>query len=444
MNWIQKQIVKALNSSTLASKVNQALFKFVGSNMPIWMEYNVENYIKQGYERNADFFAVINKIVGLAVSVPWELVKVNQDGEEEIIKEHPILDVWKMPNETQGNAEFLSELLTFRLVTGNGYVHGMGPTNGKNANKWQSLYIMPSQHVRVHSNGWRKVIDHYTLELSPDIQFPVEEVLHLRSTNLEYENGQSLYGMSPVTAAAKAITSSNAGYEAKVSAYQSGGMKGFISGDGNDITISKEQIDALKATLKRVSQKQDFHVTNVPLRWNEMGLSPVDLAILDSLKMDRATICNIYGISDILFNSDSANTYNNYAQAKKSAYTEVIQPLLKNLQDCLHQWWIVKYGEDLIFRPDYSDIEVLQDNMVEKSQWLATSWWITINEKREQMGYQKIDDPMADIPLIPTGLMPLTDFSMVDQMDESLVQLGLREYGSRNTTEQKRIPQGKA
>lgn len=435
MNIVQKVALKVLNASGMAASINEAIYKWIGMNMPIWMKYNVEQYISEGYEKNADVYSVVNKIAGTASYVPWRLYKVATDGTKEEITEHPILDTWAKPNPSQGGFEFREELFTFYFMTGNGYINGVGPRGGEDKGKWQEFYIMPSQYTEVIFGGWKQPIKGYKINWDQEIFAPVEEVFHMKTPNLDYRNGQSLYGMSPISAAARAVTSSNAGYEAKVRDYQNGGLKGFLSSASSNpepLGMSHTQLKNIREKLKEAGRKREIPATDFPLKYNQVGMSVVDMAILDSMQADLRTICNIYGISSILFNDPSSSTYNNVAEAKKSLYTDVIQPVLKKFQDELNRWWVKKYGEDLLFEPDYSDIEVLQENMKEKADSLK-GVPVTVDEFREAMGFDRIGGPTGEMILMPANMMPIeTLIGEVETTltDEEMKQLGLMEYGN--------------
>lgn len=426
-------VVKALNNNQWLAEINKALFKFVGTNMPVWMSQNVESYIVNGYYANPDLFAVINKISGMAATVPW-VVKKKVGDEYETLPDHELNKLWNKPNELQSGVGFRKAAIEYYLVTGNSYINCMSPENGLNKGKIIEMHIMPSQHVEIISNGWREPVKEYIINYDREIKIPKEDVCHVKTTNLNSTNGEQLYGMSPLTAASKAITTSNDGYTTKASMFQNQGIRGFISRDGDEaLDFTKEQASYVEGKLAQkyggAKNAGKLAAIGGRAKWNAVGLSAVDLAVLESIKGDLRTFCNIYGISSILFNDTESSTYNNVSEAKKEAYTNVVMPLLDLFSGEINRSINGRYEEGITIEPDYSSIQELQEDIGQLAETLSKAWWITPNQKNVLMGQPKVDDKSFDVPWIPVGLMPLTDLLIDDEnVDEELVKRGINEY----------------
>lgn len=65
---------------------------------------------------------------------------------------------------------------------------------------------------------------------------------------------------------------------------------------------------------------------------------------------------------------------------------------------------------------DISDVPELQEDMLAKANVYATMPVIIPNEVREGLGYDKLDDPMMDKPLIKSGYMTLEDYMSVEDL----------------------------
>ena len=53
----------------------------------------------------------------------------------------------------------------------------------------------------------------------------------------------------------------------------------------------------------------------------------------------------------------------------------------------------------------------MQQDSKSLAEWLAIAWWVTPNEKRELMKFDKLAEPMFEAPLVPTGLIALSDLA---------------------------------
>ncbi len=62
-------------------------------------------------------------------------------------------------------------------------------------------------------------------------------------------------------------------------------------------------------------------------------------------------------------------------------------------------------------------IPELQENYKDLAVWLAAAWWVTPNEKRDMMQFDRYNAPEFDEPMIPTGLQTIADLAMVPDLE---------------------------
>ena len=72
---------------------------------------------------------------------------------------------------------------------------------------------------------------------------------------------------------------------------------------------------------------------------------------------------------------------------------------------------ISQISTDARIRYDISDITELQKDMRDKAETYARLPVIVPNEVREGMGWDRIDDPMMDKPLVKAGYYPIEDLT---------------------------------
>jgi HK97 family phage portal protein len=159
-------------------------------------------------------------------------------------------------------------------------------------------------------------------------------------------------------------------------------------------------------------------VTTAKFKYQQLGLSPVDLNIIESQKMDLRDICNVYGISSELLNDPDNKTNSNKAESRKALYYERIIPELDSFRDELNRWIVPAYGANYYIDYDLSAIPALQDDMEKVTTQLSNAWWITGNEKRAVQGYDH--DPLLDRYFIPSNLIPLDSDMFIDNPDNEL------------------------
>jgi phage portal protein BeeE len=147
-------------------------------------------------------------------------------------------------------------------------------------------------------------------------------------------------------------------------------------------------------------------------------LSPVDLNIIESQKMDLRDICNVYGISSELLNDPDNKTNANKRESRMALYYETVIPELDLIRDELNRWLVPAFetdGKKYHLDYDISSIPALQADLEKQTKQLADAWWITGNEKRMLQGYDTRDE--LDSIFIPSNLVPWTgDVDLAEAM----------------------------
>ena len=428
--------IRKLIRSPIGSVVQSAFFQNRGFSQPVFNKTDLDALLENGYQGNADVFAIINYIATLASNVPWVISEVIDEKalsefksiesydikarqlEMKALKridEHDLLDLMNCPNSMHSGSEFRLNWCSFKLATGNAYIHGVRPAVGDNQALIKELHIIPSQHVEILPGDFRNPVRAYVLDIDGrDIRLDPEDVSHSRYFNPEFENGQSLYGMAPLQAAFRNLDTSNEADVARMRAFINQGAVGMISSaTGDDVKrMSPDELRELSDTYQdKFGGPENFNkviFTTEMVKWDNMGLSPVDLAIITSKIFDLRTFCNIYSVNSGRFNDPGNKRFNNDREGKKADFTDAVMPLLNSLRDELAIWLVPDYedqeGRKLFLTPDYKSVAVLQEDIQKLVAWLNTAWWITGNQKLEIMEMEKSTDPNMDKVQIPNNL----------------------------------------
>lgn len=439
------------------NQVYEALYRLIGNNMAILMPDNLENYIKMGYAKNSDLYSIINYIITSASSIPYELLQKQADGtlkppnekEERIVNLRALL---KQPNPHHSWPAYVEAQLGYKLITGNCYGYKIAADSGIREKQALGLYVMPAHFVDIVGGSITEPVGGYRIRLLQSDPIARELVFHSKYFNPDTQcgGGSDLYGMSPIKAMVSLISSSNAGFEANVSAFQNGGATGIITpkptpNDSEQI-ITKEQWDEAKRRwAKNETGASNFNkmaFLSQPIDYHRLGLSPVDLAIIGAMNLSFRQLCRPYKFPSVLSNDNEKSTFNNYSEAKKAFYVDCLQPELNTLYQDMQPWLLEGYGDDLVVRPDFSKIEVLQENKQEKATWLYAAWGLTPNQRNEALGFPISTDPNMDKVYIPANLIPLedaaapapsaTDPNAIDQTLKELDLAGINDYKYRS------------
>ena len=281
---------------------------------------------------------------------------------------------------------------------------------------------MPSQFMDVVGGDMGTPVAGYTMSLWGNVEgaeFTTDEIIHFKNAQYIYGDGQERYGMSPIRSAWRSIETGNSGYEANKKGLENLGPPGVLYdkgiGDLSADTLTEVQQRNLEAKFRKMSGTKNsgtIAVTSGNLGYINFGLSAVDLAIMDTLKMTLVDVCNVYHVPSQLFNSEIGKTYTNLKEARKQMYTDAVLPMADRIYGKLSRKLLPKYpdlnGRDVYFKVVQSNINELQPDMQELANWLNVSYWLTPNEAREKMGYEREADPMMDEIYMPAGRVPIS------------------------------------
>lgn len=439
----RRKAMNQLNSPGLINKLQASLLKFGAS--PLFFTSNKKNYIRQAYKYNSIVYSVIDKIGTMGSQIPWVLYEVvdermakaysgvslqNKSGfnakalRVKALKQttHPQLSKileHSSPNESFG--AFIKGLIGFYNITGDAFAYGLSPDTGPNKGRPYELYYLPSDMVVIEAGKYMGGVSGYRLELDYTVNFTPEEVMHVKRFNPDFSyNGSWLYGQSPLEAAARSVQASNDNITAKARLYQNIGAIGMLADetdDGRELTA--EQI----ADLQRKHEAQNtgidkfgkIIVTNGKWKWHNFGLSPVDLGLLDAMKMDLIDICNVFGFPSQLMNDSMSTKYNTYNEAKKAAYTECVLPILDAIKDGINRQFVSKWnsgGKIYYAEPDLQAVPELQEDFGKLVTTLGQANFMTYNEKRLFIDYEPMNLENMDKPLVPANLIPIDEISI--------------------------------
>lgn len=438
----------------IGSQVYAELLRNV-QNRPVYFTDNVDSYVKEGYLFNPIVYSIVSFICQKCSAIPWNVYEVKNDKALSlyksatkydfnakavrtkalsVIEDHELSPLLVTPNPLQGWAEFFEQMVGFKLVTGNSYIQCIGPTAGNNAGLVKELWHIPTQVIHPVAGNRIEPVKGYKY-MNNEGLIPEKEIIHLKYWTPEYYNGAFLLGLSPIRAGKRVVTKSNSSYDSFVSSFQNMGAFGIISGDSktDDQMLTEQQAEAIEERFRRKTGPKNWGkplITSAALKWQQIGMSPVDLNIIESDKMDLRTMCMVYHVPSELFGDAQNKTYSNTKEAGSAVYTNAILPELNAFRDAFNLKVKGRYEGKIFIDYDASMISELQDDLNYMAQALSSTWWLTPNEKRDMMSFGMDEkNALMDEYWIPMGLSPMTGMTVDDAaIDEAAKRLNIQDY----------------
>jgi HK97 family phage portal protein len=390
---------------------------------PVWSPRNYESFAREAYGKNVVAYQSINRIADAIASVRMAVYR----GEQELT-EHPLLTLLRRPNPMQSYGDYMRAKVSFIMLAGNGYeerflvgseVKELYQLRPDRMSILPSASGVPAAYIyKVSQNTTRWEVDPRTLN---------SDVRHLKLFNPLND----WYGMSPVEAGAYALDQNNesmAWMQALLqnSARPSGAL---TMKDGG--TLSDENFNRLKAQIEE--QYSGSINAGRPmlleggLEWQQMGLSPTDMGIIESKFASARDVALAFGVPPQLLGIPGDNTYANYAEARLAFWEDTALPLLDMIVHDWNAWLGALYG--VTIRPDIDSIPAIAEKRLSMWQMADQSQDLTINERRALKGYGPIDG--GDTLFVSSAQIPLS-MAGDTSLDMTIDEMKAVAYGSGN------------
>jgi HK97 family phage portal protein len=435
------------------------LYQMVGGRL-ITISDNGQSYITKGYNVNDIVYSIINLILDKVRVAPWAIYKVKDESSlkalhaiqrkqimsaedyrlakdlsikamEVVQNPGKLGELLKYPNDHETFGDFVANGSGYKLLTGNRCIYGPVLEAGANQGYPEKLCIMPSQFVQILcTGGFPSTVTGYEMSvagLTGPKGFRTQDVFHEKYMNYDWSvNGIQHWGIPPLKAALRRINRSNSAIDASAAKLQNGGVEAivFVDDDRMPPEDAQEQARAVKTQLinewtgpenwgKIVSSGYKMGV-------EQLGLTPVELAIIESEKWDMRSFCNVFGVPSQMMNDPDHKSYNTAKEGEKALTNRCALPLLTSFRDNfnrkLYSDWGLK-GERKGWLVDF-DMTVyteLQQDIKDMMDWIKPLLdnGFPMNRALELLNIEKIDDKLFDEPWVrPAMGTPLSEWNM--------------------------------
>jgi HK97 family phage portal protein len=366
----------------------------------VWSPRNYESFAKEAYGKNVVAFQAINRIADAVASVKMGVYR----GETELV-DHPLISLLTRPNPLQSYADYVRAKVSFLMIAGNGYEERFMV-----GSEVKELYQLRPDRMKIipSSNGIPSAYE-YTLgqnkvrwEMDPRTMSC--DVRHLKLFNPVND----WYGMSPIEAGSYAIDQNNEAMSwmqalLQNSARPSGALTVKDSG-----TLSDENFNRLKAQIEEQysgsSNAGRPMLLEGGLDWQQMGLSPTDMGIIEAKFSSARDVALAFGVPPQLLGIPGDNTYSNYAEARLAFWEDTALPLLQMIVNDWNAWLGSIYGVEI--KADVDSIPAIAEKRLSMWQMADQSRDLTINERRALKGYGPIDG--GDVLFVSAAEIPLS------------------------------------
>lgn len=370
--------------------------------------------VRAGYMSVLWYYAGVNKIANSASNVKLLLYKRKDNGEEERVEKHPLLDAFSEPNALQSWQWIRFAMNAFRLITGNAYLHFQRGSRGDIIPGTIRLrfpqFVTPEatgNTVNVLMPGLNPVRYYYS---GPDMgakqYYEFNEIAHWMMFHPENE----IKGLSPLHVARLEAESIKASGRSNLKLIQNDARTPGIFSARE--VLDEDQVKRMKINFKKL-EKDEPIVAHGGMTFTPFALSPKDLEYLEGLQHNIDAIATLLNIPVQLLGNTDSSTYANYEQATRGFFNDNIIPTVEQEASIYTRAFFPDGG--YILKPDIDSIPSVRKERIDTLKTLQAVHDLTPNERRIMAGLPKLDDPLMDIIYFTAGMKPLDELGLSEE-----------------------------
>ena len=355
------------------------------------------NAIRDSYANNAAVMGVVNYIAENVGEVARYLELQDKNGD--YIENHWVLDLLRHPNDRFNLRRFATAWAVNKLLFGDAWVYAPSAV-GKNLGKVSEMYVIPSWRIETDSDGKLQPLKGVVMSGTSKGEISMDDVFESFDYNLD---DGSFFGTSKVVSAAVYLDVIDKGMRRESQSLENGGVANLVTPKGDEAGVLPEHADDLESRFNSRRNVNKTLALRMPVEVHTLGNAPVDLSILDTHKEAVTALCFVFKVPVDLYYGQAK--YENAKEAKKTIYEQNAIPLANEFAEDLITFLMKKdkslQGYRLTVNTDM--IDVLKEKSTDVLNNLNLAY-CTLNERREAIGYERIEEEYADKPIIPMGV----------------------------------------
>lgn len=356
----------------------------------------------------------VNAIVQGINQIPVAVKRESDDGNFEVLKDHPVAKLMRRPNDFQTAAEFKSSIVTSMLTHGNAFIYIQRASSSSSAGKPLSssgaprqLLPMDASDITIGSNQFGVPVYNH----EEHGQIDIKNIIHIRDLTTYVPQG-----LSRAILAAELIGAKKAADRLMAETFRNGvSLQYAIT---SEVPMDAAKTENLMKQMQSVFTARGNRRGGVALLDQGSiekleGLKPADVDLRELREQLIREIAAAFRVPAFMVGSDAGQTYNNVRQYWTAFHRDTLQPLITNIEEAI-SLKLLGDGEMLHF-----DVtEILKGDIEVTSRvvsQLVSNGIYTPNEAREQLGKPRNDQAIADMLIAPNS----TTNTNIDDADET-------------------------
>jgi HK97 family phage portal protein len=411
--------------------------------------------------RNQAGDLMLNSIV--AIGMDWYIRNWSQgvpvvrrpmpDGQVETVADHPILQLLSQPTPNVPPSLVWSWIIPDYQLLGNAYFRKV-----RVSGRVVGLQYLAADMMRPVGNKVNPLVKYqYTVD-GTSYDIALEDLIHIRYGR---DPQDSRFGRSPVTSVLREIATDNVAASAAFGMVRHGGMPSMMVGP--DYKGGVEDLSEDDARQTKAKLQQDFTGDNAgsvlvmtgPFKVERVSHKPSEMAFDEIRRKPEERVCAAIGLNPLVLQLGSGlerATYSNLEQATRSAWTDGMIPLMRQMAEALTIALLPDYeetqpGDYLEF--DVTNVPALQADLnedAERAERLYKAGIVDLATAKRVAGVAPSDDdegfyhPTA-VPVSKDGQevlvpVPVQTVAKAYTQEETMNEPGLKFFPSKEMKEE--------
>lgn len=263
-----------------------------------------------------------------------------------------------------------------------------------------STQVIVDRKTRAY--GYRTTFNGAIVDLLP------HEVFHMKSLSTD-----GIIGISPIEAIKLQMETMGLGLQYNKDLIERGATpQGILEVDSE---IGKEAKEKVKEEWERVNSSQKIAITDLGMKYRQIGISQVDMQYIDTYKMSQQQIASIYKMPLHKINDLSNATYTNIEQQSLDYVKNTLQPWVTQFEEEADYKFYTRLQRNQRHYCKFNMDSELRGDSKSRAEVQKINVWNgfkTVNEVRienEDNIYADIEE--ANQPMMTLNVVPLKNVS---------------------------------
>lgn len=371
---------------------------------PTYMPVSYERMVQDGWRKNELIYACIMHKASTASQV---MLRVYNKKTLKVMPDHPLSMLLRNPNPAMSEYDLWRATIIYQDLAGRAAFEKERDKSGQVIRLWPLrpdwLHPIPSQ--KNYLSGYN-----YEVPGLPPQGLKPEDVLDIRM----FDPLDNYNTWPPVAVAARVGDVDNSATDYIKLFFEKGGTPpGIIKTTqklrDNEVSDIRrrwgERYGGIEGWLNPAVLDRDAEYQNIGLTFKDMGFGDLDAR-------DEARICAVLRVPPIIVGAKiglDRSTFTNYKEARTAWWEDTLVPIYV---DFISSLWnnLVQEWDDCIVQWDFTNVPAMREEKLvlwQRANEALRSGGITINEYREQLGFEVIDE-QGDIFLRPLNMVQVS------------------------------------